>query len=130
VLFVCGGNTCRSPMAQALASRLLGGSAIVDSAGVDADTGAPANPNAKEAMKECGLDIDGHRSKDVEDLDLGAFDIIVALEPRIARMLVSEHCVEPAKLRELNIRDPFRGELEDYRQCAQKLQAVLPAVLQ
>jgi len=117
-------------MAQAIASHLLGDSAFVDSAGVDADTGAPANPKARKAMKECGIDLGGHRSKDVEDLDLGTFDLIVAMEPRIARLLVSEYSVEPAKLRELNIKDPFWGGLEDYRQCAQRLQAVLPAVLQ
>jgi protein-tyrosine phosphatase len=116
-------------MAQALASRLLGDSAFVDSAGVDADTGAPANPKAKVVMKECGLDIGQHRSKDVEDLDLGTFNLIVAMEPRIARLLTSKYSVEPAKLRELNVKDPFWEGLEVYRQCAQKLQAVLPAVL-
>jgi protein-tyrosine-phosphatase len=116
-------------MARAFANRLLGDSAFVDSAGVDADTGSPANPKAKKVMKEYGLEIDGHRSKDVEDIDLATFDIIVALESGIAQQLVSEHHAEPTRLRELSIKDPYWGGLEDYRQCAQKLQAALPTVL-
>jgi protein-tyrosine-phosphatase len=118
-------------MAQALASRVLGGTAIVDSAGIDADTGAPANSKAIVVMEKYGLDIKGHRSKDVEDLDLGAFDIIVAMKSWIARILVSEYGADPARLKELDIDDPHRGGLEeDYEQCAMKLEAVLPAVLQ
>jgi protein-tyrosine phosphatase len=129
ILFVCGGNTCRSPMAQAITSRLLGDSAFIESAGVDADTGSSANPRAKEVMKEWNLNIDWHRSKDIEDLDLGTFDLIVALDSRIAGILLSEYHLDPARLRELDIRDPFGGGLEEYHLCAQKLQDVLPAVL-
>jgi len=71
-------------------NRLLGDSASVGSAGVDAGTGAPTHPKAKVVMKECGLDLAGHRSKDVEDLDLGAFDLIVAMEPRIEKTVGRE----------------------------------------
>ncbi len=78
IAFVCTGNTCRSPMAEALAQRLLterlqaglpGGPSLSDfgfelfSMGVFAAHGAPASGGALEVMAERGLDLRGHRSR-------------------------------------------------------------------
>lgn len=64
VLFVCSGNTCRSPMAQGLLRRMLGpGQEIrVWSAGLSAVAGQPASDNALQAMREESVDLSGHRS--------------------------------------------------------------------
>lgn len=75
ILFVCSGNTCRSPMAEALARRTLAArfgvapddlekkGIIVLSAGSFAMPGARATPQAAEAMTELGADLSRHRSR-------------------------------------------------------------------
>ncbi|HRI16518.1 MAG TPA: protein-tyrosine-phosphatase, partial [Verrucomicrobiota bacterium] len=63
LLFVCTGNTCRSPMAEALARRALANRPgwRVYSAGLGAVNGQPPSPHAVRAMRMLGLDISGHR---------------------------------------------------------------------
>ena len=68
--------------------RLLGPAAIVESAGIDVDSGTPANPNAIAVMEKLGLDIRGHRCQDIADLDVAHFDIIIAMKPRIGMIAV------------------------------------------
>jgi protein-tyrosine-phosphatase len=74
VVFVCAGNTCRSPMAEALLKRALktrGRSDIaVESAGLSATPGAPASRNACLAMKELGIQLDLHRARPLYEMDL------------------------------------------------------------
>ena len=71
VVFVCTGNTCRSPLAEVLARRIFAARALpvaVTSAGIAAATGAPAAPEARAEAAGRGLDLDGHRARRVEDL--------------------------------------------------------------
>ena len=81
VLFACGLNAVRSPMAAALLRQMLGGSLFVGSAGVrkgDLDAFAVA------AMDEVGIDIRAHRPmtfEELDDLDGLNFDLIVTLSP-------------------------------------------------
>jgi protein-tyrosine-phosphatase len=117
-------------MAQALARRLLGNNAVVESAGIDADDGAPANLKAVAAMEKFGLDISKHVARDASELDLAAFDLIVTMKPTIEKILISAFGADPRKLRQLDIDDPYGKDLEEYVQCAAKLDAVLPFLLQ
>jgi protein-tyrosine-phosphatase len=78
VLFVCYGNTCRGPMAAAYANHALPG-VRAESAGTFA-AGAPANPLAVALMRErFNIDLRGHVSRVLSDLDLNAFDLVVRL---------------------------------------------------
>ena len=74
ILFVCAGNTCRSPMAEALMKRALkvrGREDIrVESAGLSATPGAPASWNACLAMKEMGIQLNLHRARPMYDVNL------------------------------------------------------------
>ena len=81
VLFSCGQNAVRSPMAAALFKHLFGHVAYVGSAGVR--TGE-LDPFAVAAMEEVGLDIAGHRPmtfEELEDWEGLNFDLIVTLSP-------------------------------------------------
>jgi len=81
VLFACGQNTVRSPMAAALFKRLFGHVAYVGSAGVRA---GELDPFAVAAMEEVGLDIAKHRPmtfEELEDWEGLNFDLIVTLSP-------------------------------------------------
>jgi len=73
VLFVCAGNTCRSPMAEALLKRALKARGrediLVESAGLSATPGAPASWNACLAMKELGIMLNLHRARPMYDVD-------------------------------------------------------------
>lgn len=62
VLFVCSGNTCRSPMAEGAANHLLPG-IEARSAGLATYEGMPASPHSQQAMAEIGIDISNHRSQ-------------------------------------------------------------------
>ena len=76
VLFICTHNAARSPMAEALANRLLGGRVQAKSAG-----SRPGNlvPEAVQVMKEIGIDISTHRPRALKDLKGERFDFAVTL---------------------------------------------------
>ncbi len=76
LLFACTRNAVRSPMAEALARRWLGGGAVIESAGI---APGPLNPFAVAVMDEIGLDIRGHRTTTFEDLSDQRFDTVIAL---------------------------------------------------
>lgn len=76
VLFLCTGNSCRSQMAEGWARTLLQGKIEAHSAGV-----APSglDPRAIKVMEEVGVDISGHRSKHVDELEEKEFDFVITL---------------------------------------------------
>ena len=135
ILFVCTGNTCRSPMAAALADKMFATrGAIAASCGVFAADGAGPSQNAVAAMKDgWGLDISGHRAKRVSEQDLAdAFVVIAmtaghkshlnALFPEFAGKIhaVSEICEEGC-----DIEDPFGASLDVYLECARQIEQFL-----
>jgi protein-tyrosine phosphatase len=86
VLVVCVGNICRSPMAEALLqARLASKGVLVESAGIGALVGYPADPIAVELMKERGLDISPHRGRQLSTDDGTLFDLILTMEERHVR---------------------------------------------
>ena len=81
VLFACGLNSVRSPMAAALLKQMTGNSLYVGSAGVRK---GELDPFAVAAMDEIGIDIKGHRPitiEELDDLEGLNFDLIVTLAP-------------------------------------------------
>ncbi|MFQ5992604.1 MAG: low molecular weight phosphatase family protein [Nitrospiraceae bacterium] len=81
LLFLCSGNTCRSPMASGIARRVFGPSHRVMSAGAETGSGEAAAQDAIAAMSELGVDISSHCTVDIADLDLTSFDLIVVFRP-------------------------------------------------
>lgn len=84
VLFVCLGNICRSPLAEAALrkeAQRLGIEIEVDSAGTgDWHVGQPPDPRARAAAKRHGADIEGLRARQVRPSDFDRFDHVVALD--------------------------------------------------
>jgi protein-tyrosine-phosphatase len=81
VLFACGLNSIRSPMAAAMLKRMLPSSLYVGSAGVRK---GELDPFAVAAMDEIGLDIKAHKPitfEELDDLEGLNFDLIVTLSP-------------------------------------------------
>ena len=81
VLFACGLNRVRSPMAAGLMRRLHGARVFVDSCGLRADVDALADPFMLAVMDEVGVDLSGHEPKSFDDLVDDSFDVIVSLSP-------------------------------------------------
>jgi protein-tyrosine-phosphatase len=78
VLFACSQNSVRSPMAEALAKRLYGQSAYLDSVGVRAEE---VDAFAAAVLDEIGIDVHRHHAKTFDDVDPASFDLIVTLSP-------------------------------------------------
>ncbi len=133
VIFVCTGNTCRSPMAEALLRKKTDAHAV-SSAGLSVLFAAPAAENALAVMKEYGHDISAHRSRQltaemVNDADLLLTmtdthrDILCSLFPEAKEKTFSlaEYAAHPGQ----NIADPFGGDIEIYRTCAAEIAALI-----
>ncbi|RME71144.1 MAG: low molecular weight protein arginine phosphatase [Verrucomicrobia bacterium] len=122
ILFVCTGNTCRSPMAAALFRHALAAepeplkSLEVKSAGIAAMDGAPASPNAIEAVRKVGLRLDTHRATSLtRDLVDDALAIYCMTESH--RQVIQMRFDPPPKhlylMREFVARDPADADIPD-----------------
>lgn len=118
ILFVCSGNTCRSPMAEAITRRRLAERGRHDvevrSAGTGAVNGMPASGGARRATAAYGLDLDGHRSSRLSE-DLVAWaDLVLTMGAHhleVVRQLggagKSHLLTEFAGLGDAGVPDPF-----------------------
>lgn len=91
VLFVCLGNICRSPLAEAAlrdAATRAGVEVLVDSAGTgDWHVAKPPDPRSVATATRHGIDISGYRARRVRGEDFRTFDYVLALDPQNLRDL-------------------------------------------
>lgn len=129
LLFVCGGNTCRSPMAVGIARTLSPAPAQVESAGI-APHGHSAEPDAVAVVRDkFGVDISRHRPHSIKGVDLRPYTRVVAMEPYVARALANEHGVPLDKLAVWDIKDPFRCGRPAYERCADEIHRLLTTLI-
>ncbi|MEO1251143.1 MAG: low molecular weight phosphatase family protein [Pseudomonadota bacterium] len=94
ILFACNQNSVRSPMAAALLRKDADASVQIDSAGVYE---GGLDPFIELIMGEVGVDMQEHEPKSIDEVDLAAFDRVIALTPEAAsaiRKASPEACVE------------------------------------
>lgn len=141
LLFVCTGNVCRSPMAEYLLRGRLGSLPgwTVASAGLHAGPGMPASRFAVDVVRERGIDMRGHRSRELdrEQVDASALivvmtaahsDLIRALYPDAAERVFLLRSFDPAARHE-DVEDPIGGSLEQYRRIRDQIEAALPELI-
>ncbi len=122
ILFVCTGNTCRSPMAQAIAQNLYKDFEF-SSAGLCANENDTATENAVVAIKEKGLDISSHCSKQLTMELIDSVDFIVPMTSSHTQMLLLAGVNENKILKfDEEIADPFGCSLEVYKNCSMQIE--------
>lgn len=137
IVFICTGNTCRSPMAQALCSRLLADALgcpvselrqhgyCVQSAGLAAMMGSEASPDAVTVISEMGAELKEHSSRMVTRELLEGADFLFGMTEGHCYTLESIPLRMPAPrmltLDGTDIGDPIGGAFADYKTCAQQI---------
>jgi protein-tyrosine phosphatase len=102
LLFVCSGNTCRSPLAVAAwmaAAPAQGSSAVAESAGLGACHGAPATPEAVAVARGWGVDLTRHQSRPLTPAMAQSADLILTMTPDQAEQIVRRYNIEPRRVR-------------------------------
>lgn len=134
VLCVCVGNISRSPMMAAVLQEALGAAYAVESAGLTPElAGRPANYRSVACMQERGVDLSGHRSRFMGDLDLTNYRWIVCVgedEASRVRATLGVHAaaVIVANGAQGGILDPYELGMEGYRACLALLDRAMPEV--
>ncbi len=145
VLFVCRGNTCRSPMAEGLLHELgakaMPGQLNVRSAGLAAESNMRASLYAVEALRERGVDIHQHHTRPVTPELLNWADIVLVMTDQQLNDLHERFPDARGKATILtaypdgnvaeseNIVDPAGGDQETYRKVADELERELERIL-
>lgn len=145
VLFVCTGNTCRSPLAESLTKKLLSDrlNCTVDelpargfwvlSAGVAADSGSPASAESCAVAAEFGADLSRHASRPVNPQLLLAADDVIAMTRGHTYALAARYPDTGPTARLLcgdaDLDDPIGAGMDVYRECARTVVGHLERII-
>jgi len=152
VLFVCTGNTCRSPMAEGILKKMLedkgGGNLEVSSAGTHGLPNTPASLFAMQVAGDRNIDLSGHRSRRLIPEMIKEADLILAMSPEHLDYIkrIQEAAGHKTFLLKafpqalsasnkgrndgvLSIEDPIGGSLDDYEHSFTEIEKEIKRIL-
>jgi protein-tyrosine-phosphatase len=131
ILFVCTGNTCRSPIAQAMASYLAGKMDVpieADSAGLMVIPGSKVSKYSVDAVTEYGIDISSHIPKAITSELLDNADLIITMTKAQKDLIIKSIPYYSEKVKNLgeysingDITDPYGADFNTYKECAMQI---------
>lgn len=139
ILFVCTGNTCRSPMAEGLFRQLAAQNHpdwVISSAGISAWTGDTASEHTLEALRRHHIDLSSHRSTAISPQLIDAATHIYTMTSAHRDILLAYFPEYEGKIHLLtylldsaDIADPFGGPLSLYQKTLQQMLPALQSIL-
>lgn len=137
VLFVCTGNTCRSPMAEGyfklLCEQAGADNFVVSSAGTCTYDGAAVSENSVKAVSPFGVNISGHKSSSLDHQRINDADCIIAMGMSHKLQLSQYYPESLGKMALIlefvgengDLADPFGGSQEVYNKCFEQMKPAL-----
>ncbi len=129
LIFVCTGNTCRSPMAEVIYNRMEAvGVMEVVSRGIVVLFSEPANPKASAVVKNNDLSIDDHTATQLMEEDITEHTLLLTMTEKQKQHVLEnyEMANEVYTIKEFvgldgDVIDPYGGSLLDYENCFNEL---------
>lgn len=120
ILFVCSGNTCRSPMAEAILRSKIKERKIkwwdVSSCGLFAEVGGTISPNSKQALEEIGVKVEKFAPRQLSQSIIDRSFAVICMTEKQKQIL--EGCGKVWSMKDLcgfDVPDPYGGDMDVYR---------------
>lgn len=117
VLFLCIGNICRSPMAEALARKY--GSDVLEPSSAGLSPAMQNTPFTRSVLAEKNVDLGAHLPRRFYDLAVSDYDIIV----NISGIALSKNLAVPVE--DWTVADPMGGSEDDFREAREKIEMLV-----